>query len=227
MTQQQGIGIILKEVLSEEESTSVAGNSIFVAPVRHIVSKISERSAGESRVYLEWHLHPTFVFDISTMFWGPIGAKKTKYFMEAVSFQGNIKSNRLCRQVREEVLPVFRSNSTIQSYYQHTMNRAFSLSLRPEVHFMMEVALGNFDAAEILMRWHRERWLVASGKTGQRISDYRLTLTLCDLLDRGDIVEIGRGLREAEAANAEKLGILQLWQPSLFPFEADADGTAV
>lgn len=92
---------------------------------------------------------------------------------------------------------------------------------------MMELALGNFDAAEILMRWHRERWLAASGKTGQRIIDYRLTLTLCDLLDRGDVVEIGRGLRAAEAANAEKLGILQLWQPSLFPFEADADGTAV
>lgn len=170
--------------------------------------------------YLRWSIACLFVPKSDWVIWGPIGNRTKKHYSEPVHFRGNVASKTLCVEVESRTFPFLRAIPTLAAYYQHTINSARPVSLWPEIHFPLELAMGNFDAGRMLMRWHRKRWFEYDKDRAEgQGTNQDLIQNLCKLLDVGNISAIARALRETEAVSARTLGILHLWEAAQFPFE--------
>lgn len=217
------ISVMLSRVLEKNTDVLAADNNFILREPDHIVKIIRTiPSHEEGMYYIRWSIECLFVSKSDWVIWGPIGSRMKKDFSEAVRFPGNVTSARLCSEVQERTLPSLRTVPTLEAYYQRAIDSARPVSLWPEVHFPLELAMGNFDAAQMLMRWHRKRWFDDKDHATAHGANHDLIQNLCKLLDAGDIPEIARALRATEADSARTLGILHLWKPAQFPFETSA-----
>ena len=217
------IGVMLSRVLDKNTDVLAVGNNFIVREPDHIVRIIRTiPSHEEGMYYVRWSIECLFVSKSDWVIWGPIGSRKKKHYSEAVHFPGNTTSTRLCSEVEEHTLPSLRTIPTLEAYYHRAIDSTRPVSLWPEVHFPLELAMGNFDAAQMLMRWHRKRWFDCKDPVVEQGSDHDFIQNLCKLLDAGNISGIARALRETEANSASTLGILHLWKPAPFPFETSA-----
>lgn len=215
------ISIMLSHVLRKNTDVIATNNSLILQVPDHIVRVIRAiPSHEEGMYYLRWSVECLFVPKSDWVIWGPIGARMKKGYSESVPFPGNITSKKLCSELEAHTLPFLRSIPTMEAYYRYAINSARPVSLWPEIHFPLELAMGNFDAARMLMRWHRKRWLeYDKDRAGGQGASHDLIQNLCELLDVGNIPEIARTLRATEADSAGTLGMLHLWEPAQFPFE--------
>ena len=116
------------------------------------------------------------------------------------------------------MLPQFRSLVDFNTLYDFLMEGHLQIWTRGALHFRLELAMGNFDAARMLMRWHRRRWFAEEAASSDA-SDFAHERRLCALLDANDHPGIARLLREIEKAVAAAYQVGHLWQPLPFPFE--------
>jgi hypothetical protein len=214
-----GIEAMLGPILENNKDIILANGFLFVDPIAHICRRISTtRSPLPDHVFLEWSVDVLFLMELSQTAWGPIAAKNRKRFIEAVSLPDYLVSDAACREVETKHLPLLRKLDSLEACYDYLINRGRPVSLWPERHFPLELAMGNFDAAHMLMRWHRERWLRHLSKEDSSAREnHKMVWRLSQLLEAGDTEGIRQVLREAEAITAKKLGISDLWRPAEFP----------
>ncbi|NGN43195.1 hypothetical protein G6N74_19165 [Mesorhizobium sp. CGMCC 1.15528] len=181
---------------------------------------MTKQASEEGRVYLEWAVDILFLKDSTNTVSGVIAAKDAGPFRKTVSLPKNSISKTACVEIEKQHMPLLRRLNSIETCYEYLVSGKRPFSISPELHFPLELAMGNFDAAHMLRRWHRQQWFDRPVDTYRKESPiYSLVRRLCLLLEADNAAEIPHVLREAEEAAAEELRLSHLWQPTIFPVE--------
>jgi len=190
---------------------------LVLRPVRHAFCALVFDIVGIAGVFRpRWFVFPIFALPPVLQLMN-IDGVGTKYSDEpARGMPEDLLSEQLCADIEASVLPFFRSVTTFDKLYAYAMHGDLQIWQRAALHFRLELAMGNFDAARMLMRWHSKRWF--SDETPAEHANER---QLCALLDANDHTGIGHCLREIEAAVVAAYKVERLWEPSPFPFEPE------
>jgi len=215
------IETILKPIFETNSDVTCAGGFLVLDPVTHVCRRIlTKQASADDQVYLEWAVDILFLKDSTNTVSGVIAAKDAGPFRKTVSLPKNSISKTACIEIEGQHMPLLRRLNSLEACYEYLMNRARPISISPELHFPLELAMGNIDAAHMLRRWHRQRWFDRPVDTyGKESPIYSLVQRLCLLLEADDIAEVPHVLREAEEAAAKELGLNHLWRPTTFPVE--------
>ncbi len=215
------IETILKPIFEMNLDVFSVSGFLVLDPVTHICRRIlTKQASADDRVYLEWAVDILFLKDSTNTVSGVIAAKDAGPFRKTVSLPKNSISKTACVEIEKQHMPLLRRLNSIETCYEYLVSGKRPFSISPELHFPLELAMGNFDAAHMLRRWHRQRWFDRPVDTyGRESPIYSLVRRLCLLLEADNVAEIPHVLREAEEAAAEELGLSHLWQPTIFPVE--------
>lgn len=208
---------LLRPILDRNADTRIAERFLLLVPVRHVFCGILLDGIARA-LRPRWLAFPMFAVPPAIEV-RDFKSGDRKFFGDAVLMgPEQLSKQHLLDNIDTLILPFFRSLEAFDHLYSYAMNDPIEIWQREALHFRLELAMGNFSAARMLMRWHRTRWstdtppdkLDAAGVHERQ---------LCELLDTGDHDGIARVLREVEATASVSLAVDHLWQPSPFPFE--------
>lgn len=213
---------LLGPLLSRNSDVCIAGQFLAFRPVQHVFCAVLFDKVGIAGAFRPRTLiFPTFAIPPGLEMKDLEGTGGKYYSEEIFKLPEDQLSAQICSDVERSALPLFRSLATFENLYEYMMHGDPQLWQREALHFRLELAMGNFDGARMLMRWHRVKWFrreTPASAAGPDIHEHERRL--CALLDGHDYPGIGRAIREIEAAIVAGYKVNHLWEPTPFPFES-------
>lgn len=209
----------LSPILKRNGDTSIAGRFLVLCPIRHVFCGVFLDVVGIAGAFRpRWLMFPLFSIPPVLQLEDLKGVGGKYYGEEIFQLPEERLVEQLCSDIEIGALPFFRSITAFDNLYKYAMDGDLQIWQHEALHFRLELAMGNFDAAEMLMRWHRKKWF-----SQPHSDEYNRERQLCVLLDTKDHAGIGALLREVEVVIATNYKVQHLWEPSPFPFEPDYD----
>jgi hypothetical protein len=212
---------LLGPLVPRNSDICLAGQFLVLRPVRHVFCAVLFDKVGIAGAFRPRTLvFPTFAKSPGLEMRDLEGTGGKYYSEEIFKLPEDQLSAEICSDIEASALPFFRSLERFENLYGYMMHGDPQLWQREALHFRLELAMGNFDAARMLTRWHRKKWSLH--ETHSPDSDpgiHAYERRLCALLDAQDYPGIGRVLREIEAIIVAGYKVDHLWEPTPFLFE--------
>ncbi|MBX3577719.1 MAG: hypothetical protein KF723_10945 [Rhizobiaceae bacterium] len=142
-----------------------------------------------------------------------------KYYHEDVLKRPKSElAEMISADVETSVLPKFRALQLFPCLYEEAMGPGLEMWTHANLHFRLELASGNLDAAHMLRCWHQPRWEAPSTHPD---FNFEFEAMLCQMLEVGDLKGIADVLRDRERKLFAAYKLEHLWEPTPFPLEAD------
>lgn len=128
----------------------------------------------------------------------------------------------LIESIERDALPILRDMRTLDDYLACVSAHEFRHHLYdwPHAKIVLDVALGDLDAARSLCQQNLARWSIeAPEESDYKKAKYRRVCELCILLQNDDRAGLVRLLHEWERQSVRTLKIEHLWEPTPFPIE--------
>jgi hypothetical protein len=215
---------LVKPLLDRNTDLELVGRWIFVKPVRHFARSILiDRTLDPAEFQPKWAV--VHLFQVRRSFsldWGE------ELYNEASANRGPWRmvdpatSSALLDQIEERVLPILRAMKTLDDYLAFVSGHLFRHKLFnwPDAKIIVDVALGDLDAARKICVDHIHQWPVDNPAHDEdsRQKFHRLH-ELCARLKADDRPGLAQLLHEWEARTVRNLKIEHLWERTPFPLE--------
>ncbi|MBX3577718.1 MAG: hypothetical protein KF723_10940 [Rhizobiaceae bacterium] len=206
--------------LARNGDLHLTGDCLTVTPLFHVCRSIFlELNAVDHRYRAAYRIRPICLAEDETDHRTYIGHFESSRGRTVAHFEQGRFSQILDQLIEDEVMPLLRSTETLPGYYEWALRRS-RLAVDPAEHFLLEVAMGNLDAALMLMRWHRGKRFDCERTTGGFLprNDAQVS-EICRFVTARDWQAIASNFRAAETAWAHRHGLENIWRPKPFPFE--------
>jgi hypothetical protein len=224
MTTEGQVKKLVKPLIERHADLALVGRWIFVKPVNHFARAfLIDRTSDSDRFRPRWAvLH---LFELRQSFsldWGELLYNETSSRPGLWSLSQPGIGADLIREI-EHALPTLRAMKTLDAYLSFVSQHYFRHQLYdwPQCRIIVEVALGDLDAAQATGKTSLALWSLPQVETevGEK---YQRLCALHAAVVAGDRAELVRMLHEWEALTVRNLKIEHLWQPTPFPLELAA-----
>jgi hypothetical protein len=227
MTTAAQIKKMVQPVLARHADLTLVGRWIFVTPVRHFARAVLiGRTAYKEEFEPRWAV--IHLFEARKTFslnWGEFLANERSrrrglWFMSDPDIELS-----LIEAIEQQALPKLRAIKTLDDYLAFVARHMFRHQLFdwPQCKIIVDVALGDLDAARALCKNYLPRWSVDQPEHDEDSkAKYRRLRELCMRLAENDRAGLAQLLHEWEAYTVKNFKIEHLWEPSPFPLECGA-----
>lgn len=212
---------LLGPLVSRNNDVCITGQILALQPVRHVFCSVLFDKVGIAGAFRpRTVIFPTFGIPPGLKMRDLEGTGGKYYSTEILKLPEDQLSAEIRSDIEASALPFFRSLTIFENLYQYMMYGDPQLWQREALHFRLELAMGNFGAARMLMRWHRTKWFLHELQASPSNPDIHAhERRLCALLDAQDYPGIGKALREIEAVIVADNKVDHIWERTPFPFE--------
>ena len=224
MTTAAQVRKLVQPLLDSNRDLAWVGRQIYLNPVRHFGRTILiDRILDPDGFRPQWAvLH---LFQLRTSFslsWGewlskPSGEMRGSWLM----YDPDVAA-QLIEAIERNALPTLRAIQTLDDYLAYVSVNYFRHQLYewPTAKIVLDVALGNLEAARLLCAQNLDSWSIERPHhTESKKAELRRLCGLCALLQQDDRAGLVRLLHEWEAQSVKNLKIEHLWEPAPFPLE--------
>ncbi|MFY9827825.1 MAG: hypothetical protein WAK69_04285 [Rhodoplanes sp.] len=217
---------MVRPVLERHADLALVGRWIFVKPIYHFARAVLiDRTAYAEEFEPRWavlHLFETQKF--FSLSWGEFLANERSrrrglWFMSDPDVELS-----LIEAIEQQALPKLRAIQTLDDYLAFVSRHMFRHQLFdwPQCKIIIDVALGDLDAARSICKENMHRWSVDQPHHDEDSkAKYRRLRELCARLadDRAGLAQL---LHEWEVCTVKNFKIEHLWEPTPFPLECGA-----
>lgn len=227
MTTAAQIKKMVQPVLARHPDLALVGRLIYLKPVHHFARTVLiDRTAYAEEFEPRWAV--THLFEARRFFpldWGELLANERSrrrglWFMS----DPNIEVS-LIEAIEQQALPKLRAIKTLDDYLAFVARHMFGPKLFswPQCKIIVDVALGDLDAARSRCRENLQHWSVDRPNYDEddRAENRRLR-ELCAHLAANDRAGLAQLLHGWEAYTVKNFKIEHLWEPTPFPLELPA-----
>ncbi|MFY9827824.1 MAG: hypothetical protein WAK69_04280 [Rhodoplanes sp.] len=227
MTTAAQVKKLVRPLLERRADLTLVGRWIFVKPVHHFARAVLiDRMLNPDKFRPQWAVRHLFEARKSfPLDWGEW------LYNESSPAPGSWKitdpdiSSALINAIEQQALPRLHAIKTLDDYLAFVSRHMFRHKLFdwPQCKIIVDVALGDLDAARALCKNYLPRWSVDQPNYDEddRAENRRLR-ELCARLAENDRAGLAQLLHEWEAYTVKNFKIEHLWEPSPFPLERAA-----
>jgi hypothetical protein len=226
MTTAAQVKKMVRPLLERHPDLALVGRWIFVKPVHHFARAVLiDRMLNPEKFRPRWAVVHLFeARNFSPLDWGDW------LYNESSPTPGSWKitdaniSQALIDQIERRALPQLRAIKALDDYLAFVSQHMFGPKLFdwPHCKIIVDVALGNLEAARAICEQNIQRWsnwsddpdLDEDGK-----AKFRRVCELCAKLADDDRAGLARLLHEWEAYTVKNFKIEHLWEPTPFPLK--------
>jgi hypothetical protein len=229
MTTAAEVRKMVQPVLDRHSDIALVGRHLFLKPIHHFARTILVgRTAYKDRIRPLWAV--VHLFEARTFFpltWGEdLANERSQRRGRWNTSQADIAA-ALVEAIEEQALPRLRALTTLDDYLAFVSQNFFRHHLFdwPQCKVIVDVALGDLDAARSLCRAHGPTWSVDNPEHDEYWrATFRRLRELCARLSVDDRSGLAQLLHQWEAETAVNLKIKHLWEPTPFPLELHLQG---
>jgi hypothetical protein len=224
MTTAAQVKKLVKPLLQRHSDLALVRRWLFVKPVHHFARGILIDSLLDPEKFRpRWAVMHLFEVRRSIhLNWGEL------LYNEGAARPGSWRISEpnidlaLFREIEMRALPVLRAMTTLDNYLTFVSNHYFRHQLFdwPDARIIVEVALGDLEAARATSKAHLAMWSTTDPDYDEDARQkYRRLHELCARLADDDRAGLAQLLHEWEAITVKNLKIESLWEPTPFPLE--------
>jgi hypothetical protein len=224
MTTAAQVKKMVQPLLRRHADLALVGRWIFIKPVHHFARAILvDRTAYKEQFEPRWAaIHLFQVRKAFSLSWGDrlANCRSSRPGIWR-SFDPDVELS-LIEAIEEQALPRLRAITKLDDYLAFVSQHCFRHHLLewPHCKIIVDVALGDLDAARSICREHGQRWSVDDPEHDEDgKAKFRRVRELCARLAVDDQPGLARLLHQWEAETARNLKIEHLWKPTPFPLE--------
>lgn len=227
MTTAAQVKKIVRPVLERHADLALVGRWIYLKPVHHFARAVLiGRTAYAEEFEPRWAvIHLFQARESFSLDWGEFLANERSrrrglWFMSDPDVELS-----LIEAIERQALPKLRAIQTLDDYLAFVSRHMFRHKLFdwPQCKIIVDVALGDLDAAQAICEEKMHRWSVDQPQHDEdSMAKYRRLRELCTRLGENDRAGLARLLHEWEAYTVKNFKIEHLWEPSPFPLERAA-----
>jgi hypothetical protein len=204
------------------------GRQIYLKPVHHFGRTILIDRIGDPDGFRpQWAAGHLFQYRTSfPLSWGGWLSKTSGEARGAWRISDPDVVAELIKSIEQNALPVLRAMQTLDDYLTFVSNNYFRHHLYewPEAKIVVDVALGDLQAARSLCDEHLVGWSVERPHhSDDKKTELRKVCELCALLRNDDRTGLVRLLHAWEADSVKNLKIAHIWEPTPLPLELQAE----
>ena len=217
---------MVQPLLEQHSDLALVGRWIYLKPVHHVARAVLiDRMLNPEKFRPQWAV--VHLFQARKSF--PLNWGEWLY-NESSPAPGSWKitdaniSQALIDQIERRALPQLRAIKTLDDYLAFVSQHMFRHKLFdwPQCKVIVDVALGDLEAARAIGEKNSQRWsnwsedpdLYEDGK-----AKFRRVSQLCARLAEDDRAGLARLLHEWEAYTVKNFKIEHLWESTTFPLE--------
>jgi hypothetical protein len=227
MTTAAQVKKIVRPLLERHADLALVGRWIYLKPVHHFARAVLiDRMLNPDKFRPQWAVVHLFEFRKSfPLNWGEW------LYNESSPTPGSWKitdpdiSSALISAIEQQALAQLRAIKTLDDYLAFVSRHRFGPKLFdwPQCKIIVDVALGDLDAARATCAEQMHRWSVDQPEHDEDSkAKYRRLRELCMRLAENDRAGLAQILHEWEAYTVKNFKIEHLWEPSVFPLECGA-----
>ena len=224
MTTAAQVKKIVQPLLARHTDLALVGRWIYVKPVHHFARAVLiDRMLNPEKFRPQWAV--VHLFQARKSF--PLNWGEWLY-NESSPTPGSWKitdaniSQALIDQIERRALPQLRAIKTLDDYLAFVSQHMFRHKLFdwPQCKVIVDVALGDLEAARSICKKNLPRWSVDRPNYDEDDkAENRRLRDLCARLADDDRAGLARLLHEWEAYTVKNFKIEHLWEPTPFPLE--------
>jgi hypothetical protein len=224
MTTAAQVKTLVQPLLTRHADLALVGRWLFLKPIHHFARAILiDRTLGPEHFNPRWAVVHLFEWRRFFMLdWGELLYNETSTRPGLWKISDSDIDLALCREIEARALPALRALDSLDKYIDFVSRHYFRHKLFewPKVRIIVEVALGDLDAARTTMDMQLANWSADHPAYDQEDRDELERIrALCVRLAADDRAGMASLLHEWEAATAKNLKIGHLWQSTPFPLE--------
>jgi hypothetical protein len=224
MTTAAQVKKLLQPLLERNQDLVWVGRQIYLKPVNHFARTVLiERLLDPDGFRPQWAVVHLFQsrkhFPLS---WGEWLQKRSGEMQGSWRIYDPGVSGQLIEAIEQHALPILRSMQTFDQYLTYVSDNPFRHQLYdwPTVKIIVDVALGDLDAARLICGEHLESWMTDKPHYGENDrAEFRRLRELCIRLKQDDRPGLARLLHAWEAETVKNFKIEHIWEPTPFPLE--------
>ena len=227
MTTAAQVKKLVQSLLDRHDDLVLAGRWIFVTPVHHFARAILiDATSNKDALSPRWAV--VHLFEVRRFFklnWGEFLNNEPSSRPGLWNIHEPDIGSTLVKQIERHALPVLRNMKSLDDYLAFVKQHKSRHQLLewPTAKIIVDVALGNIDAAKAICRDNIQHWSTDQPHfdDDDRAECARLR-ALCACLRTDDRAGLAQLLHEWEVHTVQNLKIEHLWQPTPFPLELQA-----
>jgi hypothetical protein len=220
MTDTTQVKRLVQPLLDRHADLELVGRWIFVKPVRHFArGVIIDRTRDPAEFRPKWAV--VHLFEVRRSFsldWG----EELDHDSRRWRLNDPGTSRALLDKIEQRALPPLRTMKSLDDYLAFVSDHFFRHQLFdwPDAKIIVDVALGDLDAARRTCEDHLQKWpLDNPAHDEDSRQKFRRLHELCARLRADNRPGLAQLLHEWEARTVRNLKIEHLWQPTPFPLE--------
>ena len=224
MTTAAQVKKLVQPLLERHADLALVGRWIFLKPVHHFARTILiDRTIGPEYFNPQWAVVHLFGWRrFFPLDWGELLYNMTSSRPGLWGISEPDIGTSLCREIETRALPLLRAMDSLDKYIEFVSRHKFRHKMFdwPDVRIVIEVALGDLDAARTTAEQNLGYWSADHPENDDEARDkYQRLRKLCSRLADHDRYGLAALLHQWEAATVKNLKLEKLWQPTLLPFE--------
>lgn len=227
MTTAAQVKKIVRPLLERHADLALVGRWIYVKPVHHVARAVLiDRMLNPEKFRPQWAV--VHLFEAQEFFpldWGEWLYNETSPTPGSWKISDPDIATALISAIEQQALPQLRSIKTLNHYLAFVSRHMFGHKLFdwPQCKIIVDVALGDLDAARAICEEKMHRWSVDQPQHDEDSKEkYRRLRELCARLAANDRAGLAQLLHEWETCTVRNFKIEQLWEPTPFPLEQAA-----
>ncbi|WP_146604344.1 hypothetical protein [Rhodoplanes roseus] len=226
MTTIAQVRTLVRPLLDRHADLGLAGRWIYVKPVHHLARVVLiDRQLDPNKFRPRWavcHLFEARRF--LPLDWGELLLNERSETPGSWKVTDADLALAMTEAIETHALPVLRRIVSLDDYLAFVSRHYFRHKLFdwPHVKIVIEVALGNLDAARALRDENVDRFRDDPAYDEEGRAKYQRIRELCARLEADDRSGLAALLHEWEAITVKNLKIETLWEPTPFPPELEA-----
>lgn len=209
---------LIKPLLMRNSDLALVGRLLVVKPVHHILRGVFFDGSWDKNLFRPyWGVSYLFGPDSS---FGPTWGERIYRKIERSWLLSDPDIGEIvCEAIERDALPIIQEIESTEAFAAFASKERFpytALNGYPYRRVLVDIALGNFDAARTICEGLAER----RKKSNWLAEEYDFVIeTLWPPIVAGDRKALARMLHQWEAQAIKRLKLDRLWEPTPFPLE--------
>ncbi|MFM9939070.1 MAG: hypothetical protein ACKVP7_06205 [Hyphomicrobiaceae bacterium] len=208
--------------MSRHANLALVGQWLIMKPINHVLCGVLfDRTSDADHFRLLWLAHPVFdLHPTCSLTWSYDLYRPDRV---AWTWSSPDLAEIVADMIERDALPQLDKLSSLRSFLHFALSHrqsAHRLTEYPNPRVIIDVALGDLEAARRLSSGPLSRWLaVAQPKDDYDRTKLHGLKALCDLLERDDRDGMASLLHAWEARKIKNLKLEHVWEKTPFPLE--------
>lgn len=227
MTTAAQVKKLVQPLLDSNSDLAWVGRQIYLKPVQHFSRTVLIDRIGDPDGFRpQWAVAHLFQYrTYLPLSWGEWLSWPSGERGWAWSIHDPDVAAELIKSVEQKALPILRAMQTLDDYLSHVSAHYLRHHLyeRPEAKIVLDVALGDLQAARSLCEQNLADWSIERAyHNDTKKTELRKVCELCALLQNDNRSALISLLHEWEAQTVKNFKIEHIWEPTPFPLELQA-----